>query len=144
MKIDKITPQIAALYFGQKCETEYGTGVVDGVFKNGKICVQHEESISILLPENATLLLRRLESITEEEAREVFVLINGRSWALNAAEYSCKDNWLNGISANKIMTCRDEILGYPLVWLYLLEKGFDLLDLIGKGLAKKIQPETKE
>ena len=146
MKIEKITPQIAALYLGAKCDLEWMyTDTVEDSFQKGdvwqdsKIGVAHVSriehgEISI------TPHLRRLESITEEEAREVYE-VKYCTPCQFSDDYSAIDMFWEREVGNY-----DEqgsiLIGTPAVWLYLLSKGFDLFGLIESGLAKEIKPET--
>jgi len=138
MKIEKITPQIAALYLGQKCdwlhiETEmFGQRVIDG------LTVEHVREGAFKI----TPHLRRLESMTEEEAREVYEIRYGETWEksfhdINIEVSPCLENfWKEYI---ELYSPEGSLLiGFPDVWLHLLSKGFDLFGLIDAGLAKEI------
>jgi hypothetical protein len=131
--IDKITPQIAALYLGQKCENTSGSiytvsntdiySFADGTESWRKL----------------TLHLRRLESITEEEARELYTLATGMVWTKRSSG-SCLFNWIFAQRKDSMQSLY-HCIGIPAVWIYLLSKGFDLFGLIDAGLAKEITNE---
>lgn len=78
--------------------------------------------------------LRRLESITEEECREVFKLVYGTPW--DNGENCLKDWFLEVFNAFNFG--KHLAIGTPSAWLYLLSKGFDLFGLIDAGLAKEV------
>lgn len=134
MKIEKITSQIAALYLGQKCESTNGAsfqiasaslwGVTDGDRYRAPF-------------EGLKLHLRRLESMTEDEAREVYRIFYGSDPVRENALFSNKKQLfaiVEGINEPVIYG----FIGCPRVWLHLLSKGFDLFGLIDAGLAKEI------
>lgn len=131
--IDKITPQISALYLGQKCESTNGAsfciasvslwGVTDGDRFHAPF-------------EGLTLHLRRLESLTEEEARELYKLATGMVWTKRSSG-SCLFNWVFAQKKDSMQSLY-HCIGIPAAWLYLLSKGFDLFGLIDAGLAKEI------
>lgn len=145
MKIETLTPQILALYLGQKCEfpsngdIQYGfIGSVNnagfltvnwGLIESGKRAC-HE----------VTPHLRRLESLTEAEARELYevyygIVYVGTKWA--ALE------WFSLHIEPASATVLKDHIGSPAAWLHLLSLGFDLFGLIDAGLAKeKISTET--
>ena len=152
--IDKITPQIAALYLGQKCEypgtegrkifaTLTGVGA-DGIEttynrkKNG-VCGdiigwEQKSSSQKCFAGVVVLHLRRLESMTEDEARELYHVSEDVKWGLDS---SCLINyWLD--YEEDYYQGSDRNIGNPSAWLYLLSKGFDLFGLINAGLAKEI------
>ena len=138
MKIEKITPQIAALYLGQKCDIKFDklaqcevkiSTIVIGLFEGGRITI--------------TPHLRRLETITEEEARELHLLYsNGKEWQPYYTKDTCLDWWHGEIT---LARDRDDFcIGYPFIWLNLLSKGFDIFGLIDAGLAKEVTTQTNE
>lgn len=138
--IDKITPQIAALYLGQKCEPTgkdsiflaayYGDGSLVPIIPNFVQEIANDRCEVILH-------LRRLESITEEEARELYHVSEGVEWGLDS---SCLINyWLD--YEEDYYQGSDRNIGNPAAWIYLLSKGFDLFGLIDAGLAKEIANE---
>lgn len=117
MKIEKISPQIAALYLGAKCDLEWAAPYNDEAWKAIEIDHSVIEKLSIAHI-SITPHLRRLESITEDEAGDIIKLYNSRDAKIGDA------------------------IGSPTTWLYLLSKHFDLLGLIEIGLAKEIKPEN--
>lgn len=142
--MEKFTPQIAALYLGQKCKTKYGDGFIDGVFSSGKITVQHPQSMSILPADEIKPVLRRLDSLTESEARELYQVCYPSDAELDAESFL--GDWWNGYDEWYVKT-KYFIFGKPSAWLKLLSWGFDLFGLIDSGLAidaETIKEETKQ
>lgn len=141
--IDKITPQIAALYLGQKCEPTgkdsiflaayYGDGSLVPIIPNFVQEIANDRCEVILH-------LRRLESITEDEARELYKVRYLEGWCVNDSKdvYPALDCFWENHS--ELFTPEKVFLvGHPPTWLYLLSKGFDLFGLIDAGLAKEIE-----
>ena len=128
---NELTPQISAMYLGQKCTvTGKDAPILYTYYGDG-------ESVTItpnFLQEIANgrceviLHLRRLESLTEAEARELY--------AGNDKE-TVKDLhwWITKRSPN-------EVSFNPTAWLYLLSLGIDLFQGIESGWAKPL--ETNE
>jgi len=145
-KIEKITPQIAALYLGAKCDLEWlYTDTIDDLFMSGDVWRDIDirpTSVQLLIDDQARITphLRRMESITEAEALEIYQIATGMVWTKRSAG-SCLSIWW-------LFCCEEEMqnmyhcIGIPQVWLYLLSKGVDLFGLIEAGLAKEIKPET--
>jgi len=130
MNIEKITPQIAALYLGQKCDVKWQLPFHDESAWEG-IDIDNSviEKLSLLYIE-ITPHLRRINSITEEEAQEVYLLTTGHEWkALSSDRIMPKQFGITGLNM---------AIGSPAAWLYLLGKGFDIFGLIPAGLAKDI------
>lgn len=131
MKIEKITPQIAALYLGQKATVNHLGTLSEDVFEISTITLS---DLSWDLIE-VTPHLRSLETITEEECQMLYKIETGQLWTdkYDGEENTppCKKFWF-----------QDEYCGStgsPLVWLKMLEMGFDLFGLIPAGLAKEIK-----
>lgn len=139
MKIDKITPQIAGTLIGQKADLLW-----DGEFDREGVLVEiHRETpdsnglgfdcdkIGLLFYPYSDVVfhLRRLESMTEDEALHIYKMERGSSFR-EMGEFK---------SAKAFMLEHDE-LGYlmPTTTLYLLSKGFDLFGLIDAELAKEL------
>jgi hypothetical protein len=143
MKIDKITPQIAALYLGQKCELrsypaswDFEEIKWDGfhhVSYKGCISPETLRYLTFYSEFEVTPHLRRLESLTEEEAGEIHVIGFGRPYA---GIIPCKE-WIHVDWSGQSCFLQDAI-GTPAALLYLLSKGFDLFGLIDSGLAKEM------
>ena len=74
------------------------------------------------------ILLRSLDSITEEEVRYLY----------KGAE--CENEKIKDLREWIINKSAEQILFTPTAWIYLLSKGFDLFGLIEAGLAKEIKP----
>lgn len=131
MKLDKITPQIAALYLGQKCEKkDYGV-----CFFLADVNLWHVTDGDRIIAnfENITLHLRRLDSITEDEARELYEMEHDKQFSSDTYKSA------------KAFLQRDDEMNYfrPTTMLYLLGKGFDLFGLIDAGLAKDVSQTTQ-
>jgi hypothetical protein len=149
---DKITPQIAALYLGQKCDVRWEINDFDeGAFSEGD--VWHDSRVNgshinrlFKVEITLTLYLRPLSSLTEEEAQEIYLIRYDETWE-NSLSY-----WITE-AHGEFPKCLDTYwgefvelyqeegkmrIGDPAIWLYLLGKGFDLLGLIEQGLAKNI------
>ncbi len=141
MKIDKITPQIAAMYLGQKCDVEWlYTDTVDDLFETGDVWYDspiHGAHITRIGRGdiNITPYLRRLDSITEDEARELWLEYMGDSWNEYQMGVSCLVSWFFNDDYPPI--------GLPVVLLWLLNKGFDLFSLIDAGLAKDVSQKSQ-
>lgn len=130
--IKKITPQIAALYLGQKCDIDTHDG--KGPF------VGHIYPMDITqIGATITPHLRRLDSITEEECQEVFEIMTGIGWY----QGRCKFLWWESNPIYDVAT-KFHCIGHPAAWLYLLSRGFDLFGLIDAGLAKEVTTQTNE
>lgn len=152
-KIEKITPQIAALYLGAKCDVEWLATQVFSLIEAGEIWSDSQvDSVNLYRLGDGLIKLtphlRRLDSITEQEAREIYQISNGEPWKLREEwmdeddeDRSALRNYWNNTDEWYTDEKNMEI-GRPQVWLYLLSKGFDLFGLIEQGLAKEIKPET--
>jgi hypothetical protein len=98
---------------------------VTGYYSDGiEVQLVHNGEHKCILPhfKDAKLILRRLDSMTEEEAKEI-------GWWDEGEIHYAKDfnsKWM--FSAENM--------------LYLLSKGFDLFDLIDAGLAIEDKPAT--
>lgn len=143
MKIDKITPQIAALYLGQKASLYWdgefdreGTMVViqpEDNHTNGLGFITEGFGVLYYRFEDVKLHLRSLESITEEECRELVLAFTGEPFP--DVNWTAKNWWL---SIQK--TSSFNLIASTGILLILLSKGFDLFDLIPSGLAKESTP----
>lgn len=151
MKIETLTPQIIALYLGQKCDFEHEgktvTGDIWGVFSSGVIRVTRvSESIGNEVEYNTrtfeqiTPHLRPLSSLTEAEALELYEMVTGEKWKqiFEKQADECLPLWVFDDVEDLDIRGIDLVIGNPTAWLYLLSKGFDLLGLIDAGLAKEI------
>lgn len=135
MNIEKITPQIAALYMGRMCT--YQSRALEGVLEtpiNARVLSDLEDGFATVTPH-----LRRMNSITEEEAREIYKLFCGNDWMPFFPEKpgapECVTMWaFSDIEVE--MPGIQLAYGNPAVWLKLLEWGFDLFGLIDSKLAK--------
>lgn len=167
MKIETLTPQICGLLLGQTAnlywKNESGqleferAGILisikpktEGqhplVFQCGNGLSQRELAYDY---REVVFRLRRLESLTESEARELYEISRGEKWDYEYNSYaanrdrgmgkiwSCLENWWMG-NYEMFAENGDWLIGDPNVWLNLLSKGFDLLGLIDAGLAKEV------
>lgn len=140
----KITPQIAAMYLGQKYNWIYSQSPSE-FYTPDKIPLITPKVVDCI---GAGIIeikphLRRLESITEQEAREVFLVSNDVRWEdarkRFPISYSCLESWWKTHN-EYFFEIKEVVLGDPSAWLYLLSRGFDLFGLIESGLAKEIHP----
>lgn len=150
--IKEITPQIAGLYLGGKCEI---TSVPSWYSRT----VNQDHRVGAIVPLTTLLLgsiersetdltfvlcLRPLESLTESEARELYEIRQGEKWEFRPEwlddeepDLSCLRDWWNGLD-EYFVDGSVYMLGSPQVWLKLLSWGFDLFGLIQAGLAKEV------
>lgn len=140
MKIEKITPHIAGMLIGQKAVL-FWDGQLDRVGTLVEIQQENERSNGLgfytedmgllFYPyKDVVFLLRRLESITEEESLGLY-----RGCRSDNQRIKDHHEWL-------IAQINSELIMFtPSAWLYLLSKGFDLFGLIDAGLAKEIQSQ---
>ena len=138
MKIETLTPQIAALYAGQKATRLKNRWdfTLEGVVGSGAYCVD-----GYVCPvHNIVLHLRPLSSLTESEARELYEMVAGEKWKqiFEKQADECLPLWVFDDVEDLDIRGIDLVIGNPTAWLYLLSKGFDLLGLIDAGLAKEI------
>lgn len=128
----KLTPQVLALYLGQKCETKTGDSIIVGVNRAGVVEIRRISDGVFLTwwVDDIKPILRPLSSLTENEARELYELKNGESFD----DESCL-HWWSKDKDEWYTTESKFCVGFPLVWLKLLSIGFDLFGLIDNGLA---------
>lgn len=130
MKIEKITPQIAALYLGQKATVNHLGTLFEDVFEISTITLS---DLSWDLIE-VTPHLRSISTLTDEECQTLYHIETGETWF---DHYGGEENAPSCIR----FWFQDEYkgpIGSPMVWLKMLEMGFDLFGLIPAGLAKEI------
>jgi len=86
MNIEKITPQIAAMYLGQMCDRNWLISKIGDWYGpiNYNIIYWLDDGGLEITPH-----LRRLDSITEEDAREVYNVESGKRWVSEFGECSC-------------------------------------------------------
>ena len=147
MKVEKITPQIAALYIGQEATLSYDNEPnKTGVLTTIRPVFYDRWPLGFEIPdlglvyygcENVMFHLRRLKSLTESEAREMYRIASGMVWEKRSDRSCLKEWWQRGIEDSVLneWLC----IGIPAVWLKLIEWGFDLFGLIDAGLAKEIE-----
>lgn len=129
MSIEKITPQIAALYLGQKCTVYWPSRFTEETNISHKCLAWLDEDGTKVTPH-----LRSPNTLTEQECQMLYKIETGKNWIEDHVSEenapSCIRFWF-----------QDEYkgpTGSPLVWLKMLEIGFDLFGLIPAGLAKEI------
>jgi len=149
---NELTQQIVALYIGQKCDAVWVNGpnkdgtherIIDGT------CLSLMENNAITHRISITPHLRPLSSLTEAEARELYLIHQGHEWSENP--YSkpgwksnpdgtgeCLTEWW-GFKFNRYAEISAHQIGSPAVLLRLLEWGFDLFGGIESGWAKEIE-----
>jgi hypothetical protein len=133
MKQPELTQQILRLYIGRPCDIITSQESYSEYTNEGHIQKIGRKGVKVVLH------LRRLESITEEDCKGLFMVLAGRNWALDTHEYTCKEKWWNAHSImNGMVLSKDECIGIPSAWLFLLSRGFDLFGLIDAGLAKEV------
>lgn len=141
MKIEKIDSRIAALYLGQKADHKGPLGTIFDVPISTITLSDLSWEIVEITPH-----LRRLESLTEEEARELYGIKYGDSFHVDSEAIAMGFTYLEDFWECSIELYNDEgklLIGCPVVWLKLLEWGIDLFGLIDAGLAKEVQkPNT--
>jgi len=128
-----LTPEILAMYLGQPVTLTVVKEV--SAWTEGEAWVAHVQPTHInWLAEgsiDATLHLRTLDSITENEVREIFGLL---SHARVPDNRSIKETWWKKFNDFTI-TAASRFTGVPVIWSRLLSKGFDLFGLIEAGEA---------
>lgn len=152
MKHEKITPEIAAIYLGQKFDIVKMPTHWDEEYRQSIGNIVGPSTLTFLgsYPELEILLhLRSMDSLTEAEARELYSVFETsamqekRSEWVDTAEFqvekkSCLQYWWNG-SMVPTLNRQKRLIGSPAVWLKLLSWGFDLFQLIKNGLSKEIK-----
>ena len=141
MKIETLTPQIAAMYWGQTCEItsvpEWYHRTLNPTEKVGEIKKLDFSLLHGMFHPNGLSFiphLRPLSSLTEDEARELYEIKTGRKWY---SSEKCLERYFN-IEDDWLETELYQCIGAPHIWIYLLSLGFDLFGLIDAGLAKEI------
>lgn len=135
----ELTPQIAAMYLG--CEVDVANqpeqipkvGVLSAVRSDGtcSLLFPRVKGLGITIhAKDATLILRRLQNITEDEAKALYLI----RYPNEAPPANTLHDWWNEFDEfyipQRIISC-----GRPEIWLHLLSKHFDLFGLIDAGLA---------
>ena len=127
--------QILALYWGQECTFTWlidHRPMVEGDEYEGAIdytrLMLHSDGEAKI-----TLHLRRLESITEQEAQELFYFVHGFEF-----ESAVPANYWLTLYSGTTCTEMELILGKPKGMLWLCRKGFDVFKLIDQKLAIEV------
>jgi hypothetical protein len=139
MKQVELTEQILRLYVGRKCtilsQSGYKMFVRD--IDNGVFWEFEPFEFDRITPH-----LRRLSSITEEEANEFWALTNDRDFSkpysdnfYDLTEYKTVSEWFNAFYGKYGVL---QTFYNASEFLYLTGKGFDLFGLIEAGLAKEV------
>lgn len=140
----ELTPQIVALYMGQKFKTPDGIGVLCGISQDGIVKVEFgafgpDFEVSHTLP-FVKPILRRTESLTEIEARELYEIRLGQVFEPRPEWLDDEDKDLSALEdVRELVELYDDYLtltiGRTEIWLKLLSWGFDLFGLIDSGVA---------
>jgi len=137
MKIETLTPQIVALYYGQQCNVIYNAQIIGQSIRKIDCDVIHwiEYGSIEILPH-----LRPLSSLTESEARELYEMVTGEKWKqiFEKQADECLPLWVFDDVEDLDIRGIDMVIGNPSAWIHLLSLGFDLFGLIDAGLAKEI------
>jgi len=139
--MNKMTPQVLALYIGHRCQTSGGEGIIYSVNNDGIVQVEFGAmGPDFLLSHHighVKPILRRLESLTEGEARELYGVLHPSGWQWQIKEEFrtsvIEDYW--HLSDSGVQSLMMRHTGHPPIWLKLLSLGFDLFGLIDAGLA---------
>lgn len=140
----KLTVPQLALFYGRKCiiiwQSEQSMSI------RGLAKVGHTVAIEgILLASiaggvyRAQPILRRWETITEEECRELYKLDTGNNWgdhekSIGLEVGSCIENWWH--EHDEVFRSNKSIcIGEQVVWAKALEMGFDVFDWIEQGIS---------
>ena len=134
--IEKFDTRLAGLYIGCKCDITWNLadGTVE-VWPGEDLCTK---TLYELGEGNLSVVphLRSMDSLTELEARDLFEIATaGVVWEKRSE--SCLKKWWEVLDIEQYIVGH-ALIGSPLVWLKLLEWGFDLFGLIPAGLAKEI------
>lgn len=138
MKMEKLTPQIAALYLGQECLCKYrdDVGRVEEITRGGEVVVGYNDNYDpffVCTPPEIKLILRPVSSLIESEAQKLYNLAyNGT--LIGDVELHSFLEWWNGIHEER-STLKWLAIGKPEIWLKLISWGIDLFGLIESGLA---------
>lgn len=138
--IKEVTPQIAALYLGERCDIEWMQPDYDLYTQTGDVWTDltiEQIKVDFVSSGCAKIVpyLRRLSSITDEEALDLYNIKFGESVVRN---WPSALHWWHDLNGDELWV-REAQIGNPRIWLYLLSKGFDLFGLIDAGLAKEVQ-----
>lgn len=127
----ELTAQILGMYIGRPCDVldTDGEFLYTGIFSLPNLDYWTREMYA-LRPH-----LRRLEGITEEECKGLYLSANGTEWD---RAYECM-RWLDFDDDFGYGSMLGWCIGNPAAWLYLLSRGFDLFGLIDAGLAKEVE-----
>lgn len=132
MKHEKITPQLAAMYLGQKCTFTHPTTGNEITFRIDSVDLWQVGDGDRYRAKYGefVLHLRSMESLTEAEAKEIYELFYKTEFP---------DNYPKTAVGFFVARFEDNEEYPPTVFLYLLGKGFDLFQLIKNGIAKSIK-----
>lgn len=133
--MEKLTPQIAALYLGQECLCKYrdDVGRVEEITRGGEVVVGYNDNYDpffVCTPPEIKPILRPLSSLTEAEAREVYFCDTGKAYKGS----NCFNDWFGKWHLLPTIELQEVSLT-PLATIKLLSWGIDLFALIESGLA---------
>ena len=128
----KLTPQVLALYLGQKCETPHGIGELKIASANGECSFKLANYHNWIDCHTSEIkpILRPLSSLTESEARDLYEIKFGFKYD---GENCTEEYWQDFDSG--LDTMLSYSVGNTKIWLKLFYWGFDLFSLIDNGLA---------
>jgi len=142
---NELTPQIAALYIGQKCTvTSKNSSFLSDYYGDGESVTITPNFLQEIVNGRCEVILhlRPLDSLTEAEARELYKIKYGETWEKSFHDINIKVSpCLENFWKSDIELYNDEgklLIGSPAIWLKLLSWGFDLFGLIDQGLAKPL------
>lgn len=126
----ELTAQILGMYIGRPCDAELRTDYTLTVtVVITPVLIWYYDSGSV----KVTPHLRRLESITEDEAENMYSIAGWSSGKWSKFDFLSNEPVINDYLSHEIL------IGNPAAWLYLLSRGFDLFGLIDAGLAKEVE-----
>lgn len=140
----QLTAQQLALYLGQEALTDVGIGTIDTISLHNTVLIVFEgcdEDEACDFPcDEVKPILRRLDSITEEEARVLVKISSGNDFEPHPEWLDEGEPELKALDDIRgLVEIYDEglilLIGKPKVWLYLLSLGIDLFGWIDAGLA---------
>ena len=139
---NELTVQVLAMYLGQKCTSKWIETGEENEWPISTITI-NQFSFGLV---GITPHLRRLDSLTEEEAQELYRIRYNEAWGVDFERLGMEvESCLERFWKEDIELYNPEgklLIGHPPVWLKLLEWGIDVLGGIEAGWAKEIQNTT--
>ena len=137
---NSLTIREYALYLGAPCRVSdednsgYFSGRVEGVSGfNSTLYPEIHVDGDTFHADCVTLILRHMDSLTEAEARELYLLTEGIKWEfiVVGVDQPCLYCWWKWYDDRP----NSRLIGNPIVWRWLLAHYFDLFGWIEAGLA---------